>query len=87
MLKVVDIPEIGDDASVDCLGRVTIPIGMRRKYNIFPSEKVEVLQIKEGILIRNIKTIADRQKEYNLIECEIENIVKKYAENIVREDD
>lgn len=87
MLKILDVPELGEEASVDCLGRITIPITIRRKYDIFPGEKAEIMQTKEGILIRNIKTIDDRQKEYNLIECEIENIVKKYAENIVRKDD
>ena len=87
MLKVIDVPDIGEDVNVDCLGRVTIPITIRKKYGIFPGEKAEVLQTKEGILVRNIKTIDDRKKEYNLIECEIENIVKKYAENIIREDD
>ena len=52
--------KIGIIKKIDNLGRVTIPKSMRDMYSL--SEKVEVIPLKEGVLVRN--------PEYELIKRE-----------------
>ncbi len=52
--------KIGIIKKIDNLGRVTIPKSVRDMYSL--SEKVEVIPLKEGVLVRN--------PEYELIKKE-----------------
>lgn len=79
MLKVIDVIEIGDEVKMDRLGRVTIPISLRKKYKFDIGDKITVIPTREGILLK--KYNADVSKEINnkyCLEQEIENVVKKY---------
>lgn len=88
MLKIVDIPQVGEDASVDNLGRVTIPKPLRIKFGIISGGAVEIVPTREGIFIKNNK--CEIQNKFT--EFEMEDIIKKYVnelkdENIIRKDD
>lgn len=52
--------KIGIIKKIDGLGRVTIPKSMRDMYELFG--KVEVIPLKEGVLVRN--------PEYELVKKE-----------------
>ncbi|MEE1056552.1 MAG: AbrB/MazE/SpoVT family DNA-binding domain-containing protein [Acutalibacteraceae bacterium] len=43
---------IGHICTVDNLGRIVIPSTMRKSYNIEKGEKIELLAMDEGILLR-----------------------------------
>lgn len=83
MLKIVDIPQLGEDASVDMLGRVTIPIQIRKKMGIVEGKKVQVAVTKEGIFIRNNNDDDDVCKQF--IEYDIENVIEKYVYKMISE--
>ena len=79
MLKVIDVIEIGDEMKMDRLGRVTIPISLRKKYNFAIGEKITVIPTQEGILLRKYNPDISRQiNDKYCLEQEIENVVKKY---------
>lgn len=79
MLKVIDVVEIGDEMKMDRLGRVTIPIGLRKKYKFAIGEKITVIPTQEGILLRKYNPDISRQiNDKYCLEQEIENVVKKY---------
>lgn len=40
---------------VDELGRVTIPVALRRKYNIEKGDELEVIDTPSGMLFRKFK--------------------------------
>ena len=40
-------------------GQITIPIELRRKYNIEEGTRLEVTDTKEGILFKRVKSIFD----------------------------
>lgn len=40
---------------VDELGRIVLPLEIRRKYGIEPNEKLEVSEVPAGILLTKIK--------------------------------
>lgn len=46
---------IGHICNVDNLGRIVIPSTMRKSYNIEKGEKIELLAMDEGILLRKYK--------------------------------
>lgn len=88
MLKIIDVPQVGEDASVDNLGRVTIPKPIRVKFGIISGSTVEIVPTKEGIFIKNNKC----EVQNKFAEFEMEDIIKKYVnelkdENIIRKDD
>lgn len=79
MLKVVDIIEIGDEMKMDRLGRVTIPISLRKKYKFAIGEKITVIPTQEGILLRKYNPdVSGQINDKYCLEQEIENVVKKY---------
>ena len=79
MLKVIDVIEIGDEMKMDRLGRVTIPISLRKKYKFAIGEKITVIPTQEGILLRKYNPDVNRQiNDKYCLEQEIENVVKKY---------
>lgn len=84
MLKIVDIPQLGEDASVDMLERVTIPIQIRKKMGIVEGKKVQIAVTKEGIFIRN-NNDDDICKQF--IEYDIENIIEKYVYKMIGENE
>ena len=77
MLKIIDVPQVGEDANVDCLGRVTIPKPLRVKLGIIPGSAVEIIPTKEGIFIKN-----NSYEQNKFIEFEIEDIIKKYVNEL-----
>jgi bifunctional DNA-binding transcriptional regulator/antitoxin component of YhaV-PrlF toxin-antitoxin module len=79
MLKVIDVIEIGEEMKMDRLGRVTIPISLRKKYKFAIGEKITVIPTQEGILLRKYNPDVSRQiNDKYCLEQEIENVVKKY---------
>lgn len=78
MLKIIDVPQIGEDASVDNLGRVTIPKPLRIKFGIIPGSEVEIIPTKEGIFIKNNKC----EIQNKFAEFEMEDIIKKYVNEL-----
>lgn len=43
---------VGHISTIDNLGRIVIPASIRKSYNIEKGEKVELLALDEGILLR-----------------------------------
>lgn len=78
MLKIIDIPQVGEDANVDCLGRVTIPKPLRSKFGIIPGSAVEIVPTKEGVFIKNNK--CEIQNKFT--EFEMEDVIKKYVNEL-----
>lgn len=83
MLKIIDIPQVGEDARVDSLGRVTIPKPLRIKFGIIPGNAVEIATTKEGIFIKNNKC----EIQNRFTELEMEDIIKKYVNELKDEDE
>lgn len=81
MLKIIDVPQVGEDASVDGLGRITIPKPLRIKFGIISGGQVEIIPTKEGIFIKNNKC----EIENKFIDFEIEDIIKKYVNELKKE--
>lgn len=81
MLKIIDVPQIGENASVDNLGRITIPKPLRIKFGIEPRNEVEIIPTKEGIFIKNNKC----EVQTKFTEFEIEDIIKKYVSELKSE--
>lgn len=78
MLKIIDVPQVGEDASVDCLGRVTIPKPLRNKFGIAPRSAVEIMPTREGIFIKNNEC----EIQSRFTEFEMEDIIKKYVNEL-----
>ena len=47
---------------VDDLGRVVLPMDMRKHYGIKSETAVEIIAIKEGILIKSPSAVNEAQK-------------------------
>lgn len=77
MLEIIDVPQVGEDANVDCLGRVTIPKPLRVKFGIISGGTVEIIPTREGIFIKN-----NNYEQNKFIEFEIEDIIKKYVNEL-----
>lgn len=61
MLKVIDVPGVGEEVKLDQLGRITIPVGYRRKMRLEEGNKVVILATDEGLIVKS-KDDFDNQK-------------------------
>ena len=75
MLKVIDIANIGEEVNVDMLGRITIPVGLRRKYGVISNKTAVIIPTEEGIFIKS-KDEFDRNKIK--IAEQVEKVVEEY---------
>ena len=75
MLKVIDIADVGEEVNIDLLGRITIPVSLRRKYGVISNKTAVIIPTQEGILIK-----AKDEFDKNKIKVaeQIEKVVEEY---------
>lgn len=78
MLKVIDIIDIGEEAKMDRVGRVTIPVTYRKKFEMLEGEKISIVPTSEGIFLKKAKDI--KKTTSMIVEQEVERVVKSYLE-------